>query len=138
MKNARPLELPAEVRSEQKRFIRWRAGKRRSERIPLELWTAAAKLCETYSVHRVSRWLHLNHTALQKRVGRCSNPRSFRSKPNFVEWNLPAGSLTGVSSAEYVVEVPSPGDAAPRIHIRGASVAEVAALARALRADGVG
>jgi len=39
-----------------------------------------------------------------------------------------------VSSAEYVVEVPSRGDVAQRIHVRGASVSEVAALARALRA----
>jgi hypothetical protein len=32
------------------------------------------------------------------------------------------------------VEVPSPGDAAQRVHVRSASVGAVAALARALRA----
>jgi hypothetical protein len=34
------------------------------------------------------------------------------------------------------VEVPLSGDAAQRIHVRGANVSEVAALARALRANG--
>jgi hypothetical protein len=34
------------------------------------------------------------------------------------------------------VEVPSAGDVAQRIHVRGASISEVAALARALRAAG--
>jgi hypothetical protein len=34
------------------------------------------------------------------------------------------------------VEVASQGDAAQRIHVRGASILEVAALARALRAAG--
>jgi hypothetical protein len=37
------------------------------------------------------------------------------------------------SSAEYVVEVAGGEDGAQRIHVRGASVSEVAALARALR-----
>jgi len=34
------------------------------------------------------------------------------------------------------VEVPTTGDAAQRIHVRGASISEVAELARALRANG--
>jgi hypothetical protein len=137
MKATRPKDVPAEVRREQKQFKRWRAGKRGSRRIPPGLWEAAAKLCETYSVHRVSRWLHLNHTALQKRAGKQPGPRSCRPKPNFVEWSLPAGSLPGVSSVEYVVEVPGRRDVAQCIHVRGASVSEVAALVRALGAEGI-
>ncbi|MFH1438074.1 MAG: hypothetical protein ABIJ56_20365 [Pseudomonadota bacterium] len=47
------------------------------------------------------------------------------------------GSLHG-STAEYVVELSGQGDGAQRIHVRGANVSEVAALARALCADGSG
>jgi len=109
MKSTRLKDVPAEVCREQKQFKLWRAGKQGPELIPPSLWAAAVKLCGTYSVHRVSRWLHLNHTALQKRAGRRSSSRSCQAKPNFVEWKLPAGRLPGISSTEYVVEVPNPG-----------------------------
>ncbi len=136
MARTRPEVLPAEVRRVKERFKCWRVDRQGRKRIPPKLWEAAAKLCETYSIHQVSRWLRLNHTALQKRAGRRSSLRSYRPKPAFVEWSLPPGILTGVSSAEYVVEVVGRGDGAQRIHMRGVSVPEVVALAKALRADG--
>ena len=129
--------VPADVQRLQERLERWRTNKGAGpEPIPPKLWDAAIKLCRTHGVSRVSRWLRLHHTTLKKRLGRRSSPNSARPEPRFVEWRLPAGGLPGSSSAEYVVEVPSPGDAGPRIHGRGASVAEVAALARALRDAG--
>ncbi len=128
--------VPADVQRLRGRLGRWRANKGAGpEPIPPELWAAAVKLCRSHGVSRVSRWLRLHHTALKKRLCRRSGPSSVRPQPRFVEWRLPAGGLPGSTSAEYVVEVPSPGDA-QRIHVRGASVAEVAALARALSAAG--
>jgi len=127
--------VPADVQRLQERFGRWRENKGAGpEPIPAKLWEAAVKLCRTHGVSRVSRWLRLHHTTLKKRLGRRFSPSSVRPQPRFVEWRLPTGGLPGNSSAEYVVEVLSPGDAAQRIHVRGASVGEVAALARALRA----
>lgn len=127
--------VPADVQRLQEQFGHWRANKGAGpEPIPPKLWEAAVKLCRTHGVSRVSGWLRLHYTALKKRLGRRCAPRSARPEARFVEWQLPAEGLPGSSSAEYVVEVPSPGDAAQRIHVRGASVAEVAALARALRA----
>ena len=127
--------MPADVHRLQERFGSWRANKGTGpEPIPSKLWEAAVKLCRTHGVSRVSRWLRLHHTTLKERLCRRSPRRTVRPQPRFVEWRLPAGGLPGSSAAEYVVEVPSAGDAAQRIHVRGASVAEVAALARALRA----
>lgn len=135
MASAKGKVMPAEVRGVEERFERWRDGKQGHERIPPRLWEAAAKLCGIYSVHRVSRWLRINHTALQKRALRRSTPRPSRPKAKaaFVEWRLPAGTLPRASSAEYVVEAPGREGGGQRIHVRGASVGEVAALARALR-----
>lgn len=130
-------EVPADIHRLQERFGRWRANKGAGPKpIPPKLWEAAIKLCGTYGVSRVSRWLRLHYTTLNERLGRRCAPRSVRPQPRFVEWRLPAGGLPGSSSAEYVMEIPSPGDAAQRIHVRGASISEVAALARALRAAG--
>jgi len=135
-KTGRSEDVPADVQRLQERFVHWRANKEAAaEPIPARLWEAAVKLCRTHRISRLSRWLRLHYATLQKRAGRRSSSRSCRSRPNFVEWNLPAGSLEGVSSAEYVVEAPVGEDAAQRVHVRGASVLEVAALARALRAD---
>ena len=127
-----------EVRRAQELFERWRTGKQGRERVPAKLWCVAAKLCEAYSVHRVSRWLRLNYTDLQSRVAARSGSR--HQKPEFVEYNLPAGKenvLIGpsISSAEYIVE--AAGEGAQRIHVRGANAVEVAALVRALRAERV-
>ena len=135
MTNTRPEIMPADVRRVHKQFDRWRAGKRARERIPIRLWEAAANLCEAHSIHQVSRWLRLNYAALKDQTGR---PSRRRIKPAFVEWRLPVGSLPGASPAEYVVEVACRGEDTQRIHVRGASVSEVAALARALRADASG
>ena len=127
--------VPTDVHRLEERFARWRTNKGAGPRpIPPKLWEAAVKLCRTHGVSRVSRWLRLHHTSLKKRLGRRVVPRSVRPQMRFVEWRLPAGGLPGSSAAEYVVEVPSPGDAAQRVHVRGASVAEEAALVRALRA----
>lgn len=134
MASTRRKDVPAEVRRVVEQFDLWRAGKQGRERIPARLWEAAAKLCGIHSLHRVARWLGLNHTALRDRAGRLSGARPSRPKPAFVEWSLPAGVLPRVSSAEYVFEMG--GGGAQRIHVRGASVGEVAALARALKSDG--
>lgn len=127
--------MPAPVCRVDEQFERWRAAKQGPERIPPRLWKAAVKLCETHSVHRVSRWLRVNHTSLQKRAGKHRRPGRSPSKPTFVEWSLPAGIVPGACSAEYVVEVRG---RAPRIHVRGASALEVAALVSALGGQGRG
>jgi hypothetical protein len=121
--------MPAEVCRVDEQFERWRTGKQGQKRISAGLWEAAVKLCESHSVHRVSRWLRLNHTALQKRAGRHRRPGPSSPRQTFVEWNLPAGIVPGASLAEYVVEVRG---RVPRIHVRGASALEVAALVSAL------
>lgn len=127
--------MPAPVRRVDEQFDEWRAAKRGQEGIPLRLWEAAANLCETYSVHRISRWLRLNHTVLQRWAGRRRRPSRSPSKPTFVEWSLPAGIVRGAGSAEYVMEVKG---RVSRIHVRGVSALEVAALVRALGGQGGG
>lgn len=157
MATTKPLIDTAEVREVQDAFERWRSGKKHGrETIPPKLWRMAAALCEMHSVNRVSRRLGLNHTALKSAVDKRRPARrreaSASAKPTlhapgerpprrvtdaFVEWTLPAGTIPGTSAVEYVVEAPAQRDQTPRIHVRGASVLEVAALVRALRDTGM-
>jgi hypothetical protein len=144
MATAKSLINSVEVREVQDAFERWRSGKKHGrEPIPPKLWNMAVVLCETYSVNRVARCLGLNHTALKVEVNQRlhrRHPKPGRSgDPAFVELTpgpIPAGIIPGSSTAEYIVEAPARRDGAPRIHVRGASVLEVAALALALQGDG--
>ena len=135
MTRTKSLSHSAEVREVQESFQRWRSSKKQGrEPIPSKLWRMAAELCETYSINRIARCLGLNYTALKVEVNRRLHRR--HPKPAFVELtpgSVPAGIIPGHSMVEYIVEAPARGDGTPRIHVRGASVLEVAALVRALR-----
>jgi hypothetical protein len=135
---ARRNEVPAppEVRRVRDGFEQWRGSKHARERIPERLWRFAVTLCRTHSANRVARWLRLNDTALRERIRRSGGPmperrRRTRSGPRFVELVPTAPMQTG--AAEYVIKVDG-----VRVRVRGAAVAEVAALARALRGAGGG
>lgn len=137
MTRTKSLIHSAEVREVRESFQRWRSNKKQGrEPIPSKLWRMAAELCETYSINRVARHLGLNHAALKAEVNRRLHRRH---KPAFVELasgSIPAGILPESSAVEYIVEAPDHGQGTPRIHVRGASALEVAALVRALRDNG--
>lgn len=52
-----------------KQFEHWRqTRKSRRESIPEYLWKAAAQLAGRYSIDKISRALHLNHTTLKSHI----------------------------------------------------------------------
>lgn len=127
---------PIDVRKVQKQFNRWRAHKR-GRLIPERLWRAAGNLSQGHGIHRISRWLRLNYTALRDRAGRKEIRPAVTgggSRPGkFVEWMPAAVSPAAPASAEYLLEVERSGERTVRVRVRGAAISEVAALARALR-----
>lgn len=53
----------------QEQFRQWRSSRvSRRERIPSELWKAAAGLCRSYPIAQVSRSLGLSYTDLKNRL----------------------------------------------------------------------
>jgi hypothetical protein len=54
----------------QQQFQLWRKTKNGRERIPASLWQAVADVfyIGEHSLHRISKTLHLNHTALKQHV----------------------------------------------------------------------
>ena len=114
--------LPPEIKRVRDRLEDWRRKKRtRRERIPDRLWSAAAALCRDHSVHRISRWLHLNHTDLKRRV-EAALPK--KGEPTFLE----LVSAAPASSPECMVELEDACGARMKIHLRGAEVMDLAAL----------
>lgn len=61
--NSRPtLETVA------KQFAHWRANRLKQQRIPQNLWCAAAQLCKHYPITQVCRRLRLSFADLKKRL----------------------------------------------------------------------
>ena len=113
--------------SVRREFARWRSRRESGGRIPALLWRAAAELAGEHGVAKTSRTLGLDYYALKKHVGGAPE-----GKPSFVEVAL--SSLS--PAAECRVEVEDRRGTRLRVELRGASVAEVESLARALWSEG--
>ena len=59
-------ESPEQV---EQRFRRWRESRKQGQRIPADLWAAAAGLAKQHGVHRVARELRLDYNGLKNCVG---------------------------------------------------------------------
>ena len=71
------------------RLSHWRGNRRRGERIPEELWSAATALARHHGLAPTASALKLNYYDLQRRLGgKPSKPRARSAAPAFVE--LPA------------------------------------------------
>jgi len=69
MKKQNPEIVPAKILRVQKNFERWRIEKQgKRDPIPLKLWKAAAKLCKSHSIHRVSKALRVDPSKLKNYV----------------------------------------------------------------------
>ena len=97
----------------EKQFKNWRRRrKNRRAQIPPALWEAAASLSGQYSVHEITKSLHLNHTALRDRIaGEAIKPQV----PAFVELDM-ISSHPAVS--ECIIEMEK-ADAKMKISIKG-------------------
>ena len=64
--------LPSPLESVRYQFAQWReTRKNRRERIPEDLWSAAVRLLDQYSINQISRALGLNYNDLKKRLPTC-------------------------------------------------------------------
>ena len=94
MPNTLPVQA-ASLATVKLQFKTWRNTRKQKSRIPDELWTAAVSLSNRYSIHHISKALHVNHTALKDRISACKTNRSQEAHSCFIE--LPAPQSLPVS-----------------------------------------
>ena len=115
-KNVSPSNLTlSEV---QKKFELWRKTRKNRKQIPHELWDTAANLSETYSINEISKALHLNYTALKKRVNKMEANQPCIQKvqaSSFVELNFEQSPLV----SECIVEMQDCSGAKMRMCFKG-------------------
>ena len=106
-------------------FKAWRDNRKHKSRIPEELWAAAVSLSDRYSIHRISKALHLNHTALSDRISACKANSTQPTDPCFIE--LPAPQSP---ASECLVEMENRAGEKIRMHFSGAIGFDLLALSQ--------
>jgi hypothetical protein len=125
MKRSRSVDTLTldEVRT---RFENWRQNRRGKQRIPEELWSTAIELARRNGVNPTATALHLDGGKLKRRMV-AANSVGKAMPPTFVELMAPRT----VDQPECTIELEG-RKGKLRIHWKGATSADVAALSRAL------
>jgi len=107
------------VEEVQQLFEQWRRTKRRRDRIPAALWEAAASLSGQHSTNKISKLLHLNHTALRDCIGAHKQGEEIQEKaPAFIELEMiPSGAVN-----ECTIEMERPDGGKMKICLKGSSI----------------
>jgi hypothetical protein len=108
------------------RFENWRQNRCGKQPIPEELWSAATELARRNGVNPTAMALHLDGGKLKRRMGAAKFVSSKAMPPTFVELRAPT-----VDQHECTIELEG-RKGKLRIHWKGATTADVAALSRAL------
>lgn len=120
MSSAPPTTSASALEEVKQQFKIWRKTKIGRERIPASLWQAAAEVFEIgdHSLHRISKTLHLNQTALKQYVQQ-QCPRAIKveneATPSFIAFEL--DSSLPVSGC--VIEMEDTTGAKMRMCLRG-------------------
>jgi len=105
-----PRAAPAGLRLIAQRFAAWRATRQRGQRIPAELWRAAADLAQVHGLNPTAAALKLNYDHLERRLLADRAPRrGRRGPPVFVE--LPPVALPPGGDGRGTVELVQAGGA---------------------------
>jgi len=109
------------------RFENWRQTRKGKARIPDELWAAAVGLARRDGVNQTAVALHLDGGKLKRRMLATGAGADKMMPPAFLEMMIPQA----VAASECTIELEG-RNGKLRIHWKGATVADLAGLSRAL------
>jgi hypothetical protein len=121
--------------SVEKRFQQWRDGHEGRERIPEELWSAAAAAARVHGVHCTARRLHLEYRKLKGFTGATALPMRKASPavktvgklaPQFVELTSAA-----IGQPRCTVELHNSAGTTLRIELQGADLSALSGITHA-------
>jgi hypothetical protein len=109
----------------EQRFVRWRASRKRGERIPQALWCAAVALAREHGLAQIAQELRVDCDGLKRRLDSAEfAARAGGSAAKFVE--LIAPSAVGI--CECIVELENARGAKLRIELKGVELGQLARL----------
>ena len=126
MARGNQCEVPRDLARGRDRCITWRRNRKPQSRIPQRLWELAVKLAAKHGLHRTAQALKLDYYSLKQRI-ETAEPGRDESGPTFLE--LPSAQ---VAVQECVIEFEE-GAVSLRVHLKGYSAADIAAVGRGVR-----
>ena len=121
MSSAPPTKSASALEEVKQQFKIWRKTKTAGrERIPASLWQAAAEVFKIgdHSLHRISKTLHLNQTALKKYVQQ-QFPRAIKVKPEETPSFIALELDSPPTVSECIIEMEDTTGAKMRMCLRG-------------------
>ena len=115
----------------ERRFRRWREGRKRGERIPVALWSAAVGLAQEHGLHRIALELRVDYDGLKKRLERAGGAaRGGQVDTRFVEL-IAAPAAIAAGRCECAVELENARGAKMRVELNGDGLAGLAGVCNA-------
>jgi hypothetical protein len=126
------VNVPTPLSIARRRFDQWRDAQQGRKRLPEALWSKAVALAREHGLNKTARTLGLKYDSLRKHLEAAppgaSNPG--RARPEFLEL-LPREMMP--PSIECTIELEDDRGGKMRMHVKGASMADLASLARGLQ-----
>jgi len=130
MSTKRKGDLPAGLEEVRQRLERWRRTHQARTRIPEPLWTAAVKMAHRYGIHRTAKALRLDYYSVKKRIGQKAGSVGKVPKEGATTTFLELPPSLRDDSCECTLELEDSGGAKMRVHLKGSTVPDLAALSR--------
>jgi len=133
MSTQQPTNIPAALSEARRQLDLWRSQQpNKRTRLPKELWQQAVALAKEHGLNMTARALNVKYYSLKKHFDEAgaAEGSSVKPTPNFIEL-LP--STVTPSGVECMIEWTDGHNARVRMHIKGAGVSALTALAGVLR-----
>jgi len=123
-----PANVPTPLSLARRQLDQWRSRQRGRKRLPRELWSNAVALAREHGINKTARTLGLKYDSLKKHLEATPPGASGlgTAGPEFLEL-LPRTMMS--SSLECMIELEDGSGGKMRMHVKGASMADLASLA---------
>jgi len=128
-----PTNIPIALSQARHQLDLWRSQQpNKRTRLPKEFWQRAVTLAKEHGLNKTARALNVKYYSLKKHLDQADASGSISSKvePHFIE--LMPGTMTP-GGVECTIEWVDGHNATVRMHIKGAGLSELTALAGVLR-----
>jgi len=133
MSRRQPTNLPPALSRARRQLDRWRSRQRNKRaRLPEELWQKAVVLARKHGLNRTAYALGLKYDSLRKHLDKTGVDALVpaQTQPDFIE--LLPGTMTS-GGVECMIEWVEGHNTTVRMHIKGAGLSELTALAGVFR-----
>jgi hypothetical protein len=134
MRKKQSAPIPRSLDRLRREIEQWRQRQTTRKRLPREFWAKAAEWAQQYGGHRTARTLGLKYASLRQHLAAKTGDAAQRPPIPYRFVELPPGALTA-GSLTCTIELDGGRGATLRMHVQGATMADLAAFAARWRSD---